>query len=58
LVVLAFIGHAASQHRIVFVSNLEAIIYDVRLRLTMPGSAVIVDIDEKIWRRRALALAP
>jgi hypothetical protein len=68
LIVLSFIGHAAYWYRIPIVDNLEAIIYDVRLRLTMPRGVdpriVIVDIDEKSlkeegrwpWRRDRLGL--
>lgn len=68
LIVLFFIGHAAYWYRIPIVDNLEAIIYDVRLRLTMPRGVdpriVIVDIDEKSlkeegrwpWRRDRLGL--
>jgi adenylate cyclase len=63
LVVLFFIGHAANWYHIPIVDNLEAIAYDARLKLTMPGGVdpriVIVDIDEKSlqeegrwpWRR-------
>ncbi len=68
VVVVVFIGHAADQYRIPLVRNLEAIIYDARVRLTMPRGVdtriVIVDIDEKSlaeeghwpWRRDRLAL--
>jgi adenylate cyclase len=63
VVVLLFIGHAANWYRIPIVDNLEAIAYDLRLKLTMPGGVdprvVIVEIDEKSlkeegrwpWRR-------
>lgn len=51
LVVLVFIGHAAGWYRFAFFDRLEALVYDVRLTLTMPGTVddriVIVDIDEK-----------
>lgn len=52
LVVLAvFLGHAANLYRIGLVSRLDHIMYDTRLRLTMPGGVderiVILDIDEK-----------
>ncbi len=76
LVVLAFLGHAAYKYEgrrprtfeIPLVDRLEAILYDVRLRLTMPGKddprIVIVDIDEDSlqeegrwpWRRDRLGL--
>ena len=66
LVVLAFLGHAARYYDIPLVDRLEAILYDTRLRLTMPGTGdpriVIVDIDERSlaaeghwpWRRDKL----
>ncbi len=48
---LAFLGHAAGYYRLPLLSNLEAIAYDARLRLTMPGTVdtriAILDIDEK-----------
>jgi len=52
LVVLAvFLGHAAKIYQIGLVTRLDHIIYDARLRLTMPGGVderiVILDIDEK-----------
>jgi len=68
VVVLIFVGHAARYYEIPFVSRFENIVYDARLRLTMPNSVdprlVIVDIDEKSlavegrwpWRRDKLAL--
>ena len=50
-IVLFFVGHAAQIYRIGFIDQLDGIIYDARLRLTMPGKAdpriVILDIDEK-----------
>lgn len=56
LVVLLFIGHAADWYRFPFFDRLEALVYDVRLTLTMPGTLddriVIVDIDEKSLRPR------
>jgi len=49
--VLAFLGHAAGYYRLPLLANLEAIVYDARLRLTMPGTVdtriAILDIDEK-----------
>jgi adenylate cyclase len=75
LVVLAFLGHAACKYEdrprrfeIPLVDRLEAILYDVRLRLTMPGTddprIVVVDIDEDSlqeegrwpWRRDRLGV--
>lgn len=51
MVVLFLLAHVADRFRIPFIDNLEAIIYDARLRLTMPGTQdsriVILDIDEK-----------
>lgn len=56
LVVLAFLGHAAKFYQIGFITQLDNIIYDTRLRFTMPGGVddriVILDIDE-----RSLAVA-
>ena len=50
-VVLFFIGHAAKFYEVGIVSRLDHIVYDARLRLTMPGGIderiVILDIDEK-----------
>jgi adenylate cyclase len=46
-----FIGHAARWYQVGFISQLDHIIYDARLRLTMPRGLdpriVILDIDEK-----------
>jgi adenylate cyclase len=48
---LLLLGHAAGYYRLLFVDSLDNLIYDARLRLTMPGTPddriVIVDIDEK-----------
>lgn len=50
-VLLLFVGHAAKFYQISLVSQLDSIIYDTRLRLTMPDGVdtriVILDIDEK-----------
>lgn len=50
-VVLAFLGHAARLYQVGFITQVDNIIYDARLRLTMPGTVddriVILDIDEK-----------
>ena len=51
LIVLFFVGNAAHIYRLHFVDQLSEIIYDYRLRLTMPKTVddriVILDIDEK-----------
>jgi adenylate cyclase len=51
IVALVFIGHAARYYTIGLVSQLDNIVYDARLRLSMPGRVddriVILDIDEK-----------
>lgn len=51
VVVLLLLAHVADRLRIPFIDNLEAIIYDARLRLTMPRTQdsriIILDIDEK-----------
>ena len=50
-ITLLFVGHAAKYYEVPFITQLDNIIYDARLRLTMPGgvddSIVILDIDEK-----------
>ena len=50
-VLVAFLGHAAKLYRIPFIDQLDRIVYDARLRLTLPGGVddriVILDIDEK-----------
>ncbi|WP_415035455.1 CHASE2 domain-containing protein [Azonexus sp.] len=51
LLLALFLAHAGHWLRIDLISRLDAIIYDVRLRLTAPGGVderiVIIDIDEK-----------
>jgi len=66
--VLVFLGNAAKFYQIGFIQQLDNILYDYRLRLTMPGGVddriVILDIDEKSlkeegrwpWSRNRLAL--
>lgn len=66
-VLLIFLAHAAEVFNIRFISQLDAIIYDARMRLTMPKKLderiVILDIDEKSlgklgrwpWNRDKLA---
>ncbi|HXU92032.1 MAG TPA: adenylate/guanylate cyclase domain-containing protein [Gallionella sp.] len=68
MIVLVFVGNAARFYKLDFVDQLSAIIYDYRLRLTMPRTVddriVILDIDEKSlkeegrwpWSRDRLAL--
>ena len=68
LIVLFFAGSAARFYRLDFVEQLSSILYDYRLRLTMPRTLddriVIVDIDEKSlkeegrwpWGRDRMAL--
>jgi adenylate cyclase len=68
LIVLVFVGNAARFYKLDFVDQLSAIVYDYRLRLTMPRTVddriVILDIDEKSlkeegrwpWSRDRLAL--
>ncbi len=68
LIVLFFVGSAARFYRLDIVEQLSDILYDYRLRLTMPRTMddriVIVDIDEKSlkedgrwpWGRDRLAL--
>ena len=62
-----FIGHAARVYEVGFIHQLDNIIYDTRLKLTMPGKGdpriVILDIDEKSlgeigrwpWSRNVMA---
>ena len=51
LVVTALLGHAAQVYQIAFINHLDSMIYDVKVRLTMPQSiddrVVILDIDER-----------
>ena len=68
VVVLAFAGHAAGYYKIPFIDRFENIVYDARVRMTMPRTVdpriVIVDIDEKSlaaegrwpWRRDKLGV--
>lgn len=50
-IVLLFLGHVAKLYNIGIIARLDNIIYDARLRMTMPGGIderiVILDIDEK-----------
>jgi adenylate cyclase len=51
VITLFFIGHAARYYNVPFIAQLDNIIYDARLQLTMPRgideNIVILDIDEK-----------
>jgi adenylate cyclase len=50
-IMLLFVGHAARFYNIALITQLDNIIYDARMRLTMPDKVdpriVILDIDEK-----------
>ncbi len=51
VITLFFIGHSARYYNVPIITQLDDIIYDARLQLTMPGgidkNIVILDIDEK-----------
>lgn len=51
LILLVLLGHSARFYQIPFINHLDALIYDAKVRLTMPQSVdervVILDIDEK-----------
>jgi len=51
VITLFFIGHAAKYYEVPFITQLDNIIYDARLQLTMPRGVdpriVILNIDEK-----------
>jgi adenylate cyclase len=51
LILLVLLGHSAHIYQIPLVNRLDAIIYDAKIRLTMPQGidqrVVILDIDEK-----------
>ncbi len=67
MLVLLFVGNAANFYRLSLVDRLSAIVYDYRLRISMPRTLddriVILDIDEKSlkeegrwpWSRNHLA---
>lgn len=66
-ITLFFLGYAAKFYRVGFIDQLDSIIYDARLNLTLPGNGdpriVILDIDEKSlsevgrwpWSRNVMA---
>ena len=68
LILLVLLGHSAKVYQIPFVAHLDSLIYDAKLKLTMPKTVdprlVILDIDEKSlaeqgrwpWCRDKLAL--
>ncbi|HXZ55378.1 MAG TPA: adenylate/guanylate cyclase domain-containing protein [Burkholderiales bacterium] len=62
IVTLVFLGHAARFYQFGFITRLDNIIYDYRLRFTMPGGVddriVILDIDERSLDPRALGRWP
>ncbi len=62
LVALVLVGHAAKLYQVGFITQLDNIIYDYRLRLTMPATVddriVILDIDERSIDPRALGHWP
>ncbi len=51
LILLVLLGHSARIYQIPFINHMDALIYDVKVRLTMPQGVdqrvVILDIDEK-----------
>jgi len=59
---LFFVGHVAEFYNIGLITRLDAIIYDTRLALTMPGGVdprvVILDIDERSLDKNALGHWP
>ncbi len=67
ILTMVFLGHTAGQFQIPTMQRIENILYDLRLRMTMPNTIddriVILDIDEKSlaqeghwpWRRDKLA---
>ena len=67
VIMLMMMGHATRLQPLEMVSRLDAILYDMRLRMTMPETrdeqVVILDIDEKSlaeigrwpWSRNRLA---
>jgi len=56
VIVAFFLGHALGHYQIPLLDRFEAIIYDARVRLTMPRTVddriVILDIDEKSLQER------
>jgi adenylate cyclase len=68
LILLILLGHSAQIYQLGFVNHLDSIVYDAKVRLTMPQTlderVVILDIDEKSlaeqghwpWGRDKLAM--
>ncbi|MBK9350628.1 MAG: adenylate/guanylate cyclase domain-containing protein [Sulfuritalea sp.] len=68
LILLVLLGHSSRIYQVPFINHLDSLIYDAKLRLTMPKTVdprvVILDIDEKSlaeqgrwpWGRDKLAL--
>ena len=51
LILMVMLGHSARVYQIPFINHMDALIYDAKVRLTMPQGidqrVVILDIDEK-----------
>ena len=51
VILLVLLGHSTRIYQIPFINHMDALIYDVKVRLTMPQGlderVVILDIDEK-----------
>ena len=51
LILLVLLGHSARVYQIPFINHMDSLIYDVKVRLTMPQGiderVIILDIDEK-----------
>jgi adenylate cyclase len=51
VILLVLLGHSARIYQIPFINHMDSLIYDVKVRLTMPqgveSRVVILDIDEK-----------
>ncbi len=56
LIVVAFFVHESAHHDFTLLRKIENLVYDARLRITMPGGVdtkvVILDIDEKSLKER------
>ena len=51
LILLVLLGHSARVYQIPFINHMDSLVYDAKIRLTMPKTVdqrvVILDIDEK-----------
>lgn len=51
VILLVLLGHSARIYQIPFINHMDLLIYDMKVRLTMPQGidkrVVILDIDEK-----------